>query len=292
MYSVRMPEPVAAPVDYLSGDFDPSFGAKRACAESRFLASRGLPWNLMAWSFLRTGGQGWTMKTVPHLCQEIAVTLAQGGAVFIYNQPQRSGRLTAWHQDLFAQVAEFCRERKAFCFQTDTVPQVALLHSQSFYYRHNDPLYNFREANHPMEGALHAILENGYSVDILNEERMLERMGDYPLVVVPEQSGLPEGVVEALKTYAESGGRLVLSGADAAAEFGPWLGVEPRDPRYGGGYLPADNGCVTVSGPCQSVTLAGATELAPLLYQQEPALNRQETAAATRIPVAGSYGPA
>jgi len=225
MYSVRMPEPVAASVDYLSGDFDPSFGAERACAESRFLASRGMPWNLMAWSFLNTGGQGWTMKTAPHLCQEISVTLAQGGAVFIYNQPQRSGRLTEWHQDLFAQVAEFCRERKAFCFKSNTVPQVALLHSQSFYYRHNEPLFNFSVANQPLEGALHAILENGYSVDILNEDMALARMADYPVVVVPEQSGLPKAVVDALKTYAESGGRLVVTGADAPAEFGPWLGV-------------------------------------------------------------------
>ena len=296
MYSVRMPEPVAASVDYLSGDFDPSFGAERACAESRFLASRGLPWNLMAWSFLNTGGQGWTMKTAPHLCQEISVTLAQGGAVFIYDQPQRSGRLTEWHQDLFAQVAGFCRERKAFCFKSDTVPQVALLHSQSFYYRHNDPLYNFKEANRPMEGALHAILENGYSVDILNEDMALERMSDYPVMVVPEQSGLPENVVAALKTYAESGGRLVVTGADAAAEFGPWLGVEPVEPRHGGGFLPADNGCVTVSGPWQSVTLTGATELAPYLNQQEPTLNRHDTAAATLNPVgdgavAGIHGP-
>jgi len=26
MYSVRQPDPIAAPLDYLSGDFDPSFG--------------------------------------------------------------------------------------------------------------------------------------------------------------------------------------------------------------------------------------------------------------------------
>ena len=32
MYSVRQPEPMTAPIDYISGDFDPSFGAQRACA--------------------------------------------------------------------------------------------------------------------------------------------------------------------------------------------------------------------------------------------------------------------
>ncbi len=97
MYSVRMPEEITVPVDYLSGDFDPSFGAERASAEARFIGSRGKTWDLMAWSFLRTGNQLWTTKTTPHLCQEVSTVLAQGGAVFIYDQPQRSGRLTGWH---------------------------------------------------------------------------------------------------------------------------------------------------------------------------------------------------
>jgi hypothetical protein len=269
-------------VDYLSGDFDPSFGADRACAESRFLAARGLPWNLMAWTFIRTGNQAWTMKTAPHLCQEVSVTLAQGGAVFLYNQPQRSGRLTAWHQDLFAQVADFCRKRKDYCFKSETIPQVALLHSQTCYYRRNDPLFNFGRANEPMEGALHALLENGYSVDILNEDMFLERGATYPMVVVAEQPGLPERVTEGLRTYAQNGGRLLISGVDVAAELGDLVGVEAVEgARHGAGYVPANNGCVMVSGEWQAVKTTTAAELAPLLYQQEPEFNRHDTAAAT-----------
>jgi len=281
MYSVRQPEPVRAPVDYLSGDFDPSFGADRACAEARFLGSRGKTWDLMAWSFLRTGDLGWTMKTAPHLCQEISVVLAQGGAVFIYNQPQRSGRLTSWHQDLLAQVAAFCRKRQAYCHRTETIPQVAVLHSQSFYYRHNQPLFNFATANQPMEGALHAVLDNGYSVDILNEEALLERMAAYPIVIVPEQEGLPQHVVDGLRSYAEAGGRLLVSGANVAREYPDLVGVETGEGQHGGGYVPADNGCVTVPGPWQNVRLTTAAELAPLLNQQEPSLNLAGTPAAT-----------
>jgi len=295
MYSVRMPEAVAAPVDYLSGDFDPSFGAQRACAEARFLASRGMPWDLMAWTFLNTGGQGWTMKTVPHLCQEVSEVLAQGGAVFLYNQPQRSGRLTGWQQDLFARVAEFCRMRKEYCFQTATVPQVAVLHSPTFYYRHNDPLFNFAQANQPMEGALHALLENGYSVDILNEDMLLDRMDAYPLVVVPEQEGLPESLVAALRAYVEKGGRLLVSGANVADEYADLCGVEKSEGQVGG-FVPAGDGCVRVSPPWQAVAMTTAKEIAPLLAEQEPELNRTGTPAATLNAVgagqvAAVYGP-
>ena len=274
MYSVRMPEPLRAPVDYLSGDFDPSFGAERACAEARFLSSRGLPWDLMAWSFLNTGNQGWTTKTTPHLCQEVSEVLAQAGSVFLYDVPQRPGRLVEWHQDIFAEVAAFCRARKTWCFKTHTVPQVAILHSESFFYRHSDPLYNFGGANQPMEGALHALLESGYSVDILNEGMLIERMQDYPVVVVPEQEGLPENVVEALHDYVAGGGRLLVSGANVSTEYPDLCGVEPNGGHVGG-FVPADNGCVRVSPPWQVVRLTTAAEVAPLLSGQE--LERDHT---------------
>lgn len=301
MYSVRQPDEVKAPVDYLSGDFDPSFGAERAAAEARFLSGRGMPWDLMAWGFLQTKDQGWTMKTMPHLCQELAIVLAQGGAVFIYNQPQRSGRLTSWHQDILAQAAAFCRKRQAYCHKTETVPQVAVLHSKTFFYRHNDPLFNFASANLPMEGALHAALENGYSVDILTEEKLLARMTEYPLVIVPEQQGLPADMIKALYAYVDGGGRLIVSGPTVAAEFaqavGPdFLGVEPIEGQHGRGWVPVQDGCVTANGPWQNVKLSGARQLTPLLKQQEPDLNLAGTPAATlnragKGVVAAIHGP-
>ena len=281
MYSVRQPGQVAAPIDYLSGDFDPSFGTDRACAEARFISSRGMTWDLMAWSFLQTGEQGWTFKTVPHLCQELAVVIAQGGAMFIYDQPQRSGRLTGWHQDLLAEVAQFCRARQPYSFQTQTVPQVAILHSQAHYYRNNAPLFNFGTANKAMEGALHAALENGYSVDILNEETLLERMAQYGIVIVPEQDGLPENVTKGLQAYVENGGRLLISGPDVAKQHSALAGVEAVEGQRGQSWVPAENGCVTVAGPWQNTKLTTARELAPLLSQQEPELNKTGVSAST-----------
>jgi hypothetical protein len=281
MYSVREPEPAVAPVDYLSGDFDPSFGAERACAESRFISSRGKPWDLMAWSFLRTGKQAWNFKPAPHLCQELAVVLAQGGSVFIYDVPQRSGRLTEWHQDVLGQVADFCRERKAWSFKTATMPQVAILHSESSYYRHNDPLFNFGPANKALEGALHALLDNGYSVDLLNEASLMERMKDYRAIVIPEMEEVPDSVKQALETWVKGGGRLFLSGSFVAAQYGTLAGVAPGEAVTGISYVPADNGAVTIAAPFQAVTLQGAQQLAPLLSQQEPEPDRQSTAAAT-----------
>ena len=281
MYSVREPEAAAAPIDYISGDFDPSFGAQRACAEARFISSRGRPWDLMAWSFLQTGGQGWTSKPATHLCQELSEVLAQGGSVFIYDQPQRSGWLTGWHQDIFAQAADFCRKRQAWCFKTETIPQVAILHSETSYYLHNDPLFNSGSANEALEGALHALLENGYSVDLRNEEDLLAQMDAYPAIVVPEMAEVPEPVKAALADWVRRGGRLFLSGPFVAAQYGELAGVKPREGETNGGWLPVENGAVHLAQAYQAVDLDGAIELAPLLAQQEPVKNRRDTAAAT-----------
>jgi len=283
MYSYMQPEPVNAPVDYLSGDFDPSFGAERARTAARFFASRNKPWDLMAWAFLRTGDQQWTMKTVPHLCQEVAVVLSQGGGVFIYNQPQRSGRLTEWHQDILAGVAEFCREGKEWCFQTETVPQIAVLYSHNYYYRNNHPLFNAGSAGQPMDGAIQALLENGYSIDVMNEEALMERMADYPVVVIPEQDGLPDDFIAAAVRYVNQGGKVLLSGGRVPQEWpAEFTGAEAGEIRAGQTYyIPAEGGCVPISGLWCATKPRTAKELGRLLYQQEPDLNQTEFSSAT-----------
>jgi hypothetical protein len=106
-------------------------------------------------------------------------------------------------------------------------------------------------------------------------------MSEYPIVIVPEQDGLPSRVVDGLRAYVQNGGRLILSGAHVAGEHWDLAGVEPAEGRHESGWVPAGNGCVTVSGPWQNVQLTSAVELAPLLNQQEPTLNRAGTPAAT-----------
>ena len=298
MYSVRVPDEASASVDYLSGDFTPSFGPNTALIEGKFLDSRGLPWDLMAWSFLRVGEAGWTFKSATHLCQECSVVMANGGSVFIYDQPQRSGHVIGWHQDVLAEVARFCRRRKSVSQRTTSVPQVAILHSQSHFYANNTSLYGTAAAMQPVEGALHALLENHYHVDILNEDALLRRLDEYPVVVVAEQTNLPRGVVKALEEYARAGGRLVVSGVEVARTFKDVLGVKAVGKPYDGpAHVPADKGAVMVAGPWRKVMLQSAKELTPLLSHQEPEMDELGMPAATlnkvgRGSVAAIHGPA
>ena len=286
MYTVRQPEAMTAPVDYISGDFTPTWGADRAAAEGRVMDGREISWDLMAWGFLHPDmpDAPWATKTATHLCQEVAEIVALGGAVMIYDQPQRSGWITGWHQDIFGQVARWCRERKELCFGSETASEAAILHLASHYYTCNDPLFNLGQAHEPVEGALHALLECGLSTDILLESEVAEKIGEYKLVVVPGQTHLTEAIKTTLLAYAEAGGCVVLTGGHLSAECGALVGVEASgepaaDQKV---YLPVADRAVPVFGPWQPVrALAGTDVWACAMKQQEPGKDETEQAVVT-----------
>ncbi len=295
MYTMRQPDPIVAPVDYLSGDFDWTWGADRAAVEGRLLDSRGLPWDLMAWAFTKTGTMQdpppWVMKSPLHLSQECSEVVALGGAVMIYNTPQRAGRLTDWHQDTLAEVAAFCRARKDLCFKSETVPQVAILHLAQHLYAHNQPLFNNGTAASAVEGALHALLETQHSVDILPEDAALERMDRYPLVVVPERTRPSAAIQAALLAYAEKGGTVLLSGTNLNRDYpnlvspasdGPSERDDSGDPAASTVYLPTGRRAVPISGHWQAGHVDDDTEMwLEYLSQQEPANDATGNAAVT-----------
>ncbi len=293
MYTIRQPDPVTATVDYLSGDYDWVWGADRAAVEGRLLDGRGMTWHLMAWGFTKTNNMGdappWTMKTATNLCQELVEVVALGGAVMVYNTPQRTGWLTGWHQDLLAEVADFCRARKQACFGTKSLPQAAILHLADHFYSCNDPLYNYGSAAQPLEGALHALLESHISTDILIESA-LDRIAAYKLVVVPEQTRLSAKVLAALEAFAADGGCVLMSGEHLATECPDLIGCsaagESDGPSQDEGekacYLPVDGKAVPVSGPWQPVVLNAGTEaLAYTMSQQDPSKDMTDQPAVT-----------
>lgn len=291
MYTLRQPEAVTAPVDYLSGDYSWVWGADRAAVEGRMLDCRGITWDLMAWGFLKTGDMRgrmpWVFKTVTHLCQELVEVVALGGAVMIYNTPQRAGRLTGWHQDRIAQAGEFCRARKEACFRSKTVPQAAVLLPADHYYSCNSPLFNYGAAVEPLEGALHALLETHRSTDILTEDAALERLDDYKLAVLPEVGRLSTALVGKLEGFVRAGGQVIMSGAHLAADYPDLVGATDLggtdEQAPGAVYLPVGEEAVGVFGPWAKAKPAPDTEVwAHQLSQQEPEENATDLPAVTR----------
>ncbi len=79
MYTTFAPKPVVAKLDFLSGDYAPTQSVDRARVEARYLASTGMPWDLMAWGFNNGHQLGSSLKSPEQMQQEAGVVLMQGG---------------------------------------------------------------------------------------------------------------------------------------------------------------------------------------------------------------------
>ena len=223
-FSDHMPEPVSAPVDWLSGDFSPQDSVNSARMAARYLAGQQMPWDLMAWSFTTVpGASGKNEKTAVQLEREAAVVLAQGGGFSAYVTQHRDGSVRLDRMPVMAEVAAFCRGRQKICHRALAVPQVAILDSTAAHYRQINGL--FVRDNGRIEGTLEALLAGQQSVEVLGEHRLTGRLAAYPLIVVPECDYLAPAFKKELLGYVKTGGHLLLIGPGTAALFQSELGV-------------------------------------------------------------------
>jgi len=231
-FTDHMPEPVCAPVDFISGDYAPDDSVNSARLAGRSLPRQDKPWDLMAWSFsykpLPPGTPPRTprpQKTAVQLQREAAVVLALGGGFQAYYKQKRDGSIFDEQMPVMAEVAKFCRERQALCHHAEAVPQIALLFSTAAHYRGINGLFSRNNAR--IGGVLQALLDSQQSVEIVAEHHLTGRMAEYPLIVVPEWDYLEPKFKGELSAYVNSGGHLLLIGPKSAALFAAELGATP-----------------------------------------------------------------
>jgi hypothetical protein len=213
-----MAEKVNVPLDFLSGDYAPNDSVNSARLSARYLARQGMPWDLMAWSFSRNKGQdGMQQKTAVQINREAAIVLAAGGGFQAYFKQKRDGSVYDERVPVMAEVAKFCRARQAVCHRSEAVPQIGLLLSTAGHYRSINGLFN-RNLN-MVHGTLQALVESQQSVEVVGEHQLAGRMGEYPLIIVPEWAYLDPTFRDELAAYAREGGSLLLIGPGPATLF-------------------------------------------------------------------------
>lgn len=226
LQTFKNPGAPIVPTDWISGDNAWVWGLDGSRCEARFLSTRGKPWDIMLWNFYCSHGMGrpdspWTVKPPQMLMQEAAALLGFGGNVQVYEHPNvRDGRLIPWRQRRMAEVAAFVKARRAVCQHTETMAQIAVLHSECHLYsdvRGKNLMWSVDAA--PVQGAVFALLENSYGVDILDEWALIPRLAEFPVVIVPEQARMSGEMVTALRAYVEGGGNLLLTGSDLFDRF-------------------------------------------------------------------------
>ena len=227
LQTFKHPGEPAVPTDWISGDNSPSWGLDGSRCEARFLSTRGKPWDIMLWAFYCAKGFGqaespWSYKPPEMLMQEAAVLLSFGGNVQIYENPGavRDGRLIPWRMKRLGAVGRFVKARRAVCQGSTTLPQIAVLHSETHVRAHLGMNLHWSADCAPVQGAVFSLLECHYGVDILDEWALRPRLADFPVIVVPERHDLAADLVPALQDYVRAGGRLLVTGAESFDRFG------------------------------------------------------------------------
>jgi hypothetical protein len=228
LYTTFVPEQPRIPVDFVSGDYLGNASISTARLEARYLSSIDKPWDLMAWGFQQGGGPkpGYTHKPAVQLQQESAVVLAQGGGFQIYYQPTRAGHLDDILIGVMEKVSRFCRDRQALCHRSRSVPQIGLLFSKTSLYRTSNRLFGgWGSFTSPARGLIDALVECGYSVDVLPEWKFESMIRDYPLVVVPDWPDIGPGARELVASFVRAGGKALVIGAQNVAPLANELKV-------------------------------------------------------------------
>jgi hypothetical protein len=138
-------------------------------------------------------------------------------------------------------------------------------------------------------------LELGYSVDILAEHQLEPRMGEFPLIVVPDAHKLAGPFRDKLLAYVRDGGSLFLMGERSARLFKAELGVEFKgEPKKTGAELATAEGPVNADGIWQDVALTTAKPLGdryPTRDTRRDAMPAASIAAYGKGKIAAAYGP-
>jgi len=271
IFTSYLPEPPIIGVDYLSGDYAPNDSLNSARFEGRCLAAQGKPWDLMAWGFSSHGGMH-CVKSAPQLCQEAAAVIMLGGGFQFYNR-QMVGSIQSWAVPVWKQLAEFCRARQALCHRAEAVPQVGIIFSERAHYHKLAP--QFSNGSHhasQLRGTLSALLDCGYSVEVLMTHHALTRdLSAYGALVVPDLEVIESSLRSALLEYARQGGKLILAGHNTAQLFLPYLDIDV----IGGGeegavlYPEADGLIAPLRTPYRHILLQGDSRMLGQGYTDE-----------------------
>ena len=245
-YSDHMPEPVSANVDFLSGDLNHNISVNSARYAARALAQQGYPWDLMSWNFrILVGARPASIaKHVNQILQEAASVISLGGAFQNYVAQFKDGSPNMQELDALVPLAEFMREREPFCFRGTPVHQTALLLSTYDRKLQATRLYA-RSGYEKVLGMTALLCDIGQPLEMVCEHTLKSDIDEYKTIVVPELLyGLEKETVSDLLSYAERGGKLVLTGSNTCnifAEAGLPISVSAL-PKYIGDSNDCESG--------------------------------------------------
>ncbi len=203
-------------VDALSCDPVP-FGGNHEMLlsfQARHQATLGKPFDYMNERF-HTWGE-WQMRAVTDWKLEFATILANGGCCFIADQPYPDGSLEPSVYKSLKKSYQFVQQLEPVCLRAKPVYDIGILAaspSQVFGLPMlGDEGSNFFRSYLRLAGAHLASVELGWQAHIFDEVALVRSLGQLRCVIIPDQELLDQVTIDALDSFVQQGGKLLLTG--------------------------------------------------------------------------------
>ncbi|MEO0530851.1 MAG: alpha-amylase family protein, partial [Planctomycetota bacterium] len=176
----------------------------------------GKPWESTTSRFIHGWG-GWDDQTVTNMRIVASRIAAQGGVINLGDQTYPSGRLDSAVYEKIRQVFAGIKEMERWSLRAEPIPVVGLLANEFDIYS----IYSDARALDKYLGATAILTDRHWQFDVVDEysQRPLE---DYELLILPNLGELNSDTVERLRSYVESGGKLLIMGDSS------WIESEQR----------------------------------------------------------------
>lgn len=206
-------------VDWLSWDVLNTPNLHRTSLESTYISTAGKPADIMLYE---QGIVHWQPallrrpRPIAQMLSETASILAHGNRVCIWHDPEPDGALKADQAQTGKVIADFVRERQEWCIGNDSVADIAILMSRL------DHLADPQQQGVVMR-ALHQLLQEAHiACDIVRDDTLLNRIGQYQLVILPETRAIQIDTAQWLHQYVVDGGCILYVSANTASSDTHW----------------------------------------------------------------------
>lgn len=207
-YVQRQPEKPSDGIGFITLDVnETNCTSLNASYYAKYLRTLNKPFDIMTTRFLHWWGD-WALKPVETMEHECATILANEGLCIIGDHFYINGKHEKEVLRTISRVFEFVSKRETILNGASSVPFIAVLHETNNSYIKGNGIFADETST---RGAHKLLLECNLHFDILNEEKLANSISNYSLVIVPEQMNLPETLIEKIKSYVKSGGKLLLS---------------------------------------------------------------------------------
>ena len=177
--------------------------------EARYLSN--LP-GIVNWSCMATRGNGWgdySLREPAAFLHEAAVLLASGGRPYLSDDNYPSGNPDPGVYRVYGGVNRRTEAMEPFVRGCTPVHEVAVLLSADSLFS-SLPLAGKAQPL-AVAGAHKALCEEHVQFGILNSDTLAATLGDYRVLILPEQSILSPRECEAIRNFVRAGGSVIAS---------------------------------------------------------------------------------